>query len=348
MNFTDTLIALLDAVKKEIANRETLDALTALEFKILGRRGELTALVKRIPEIPLEERPAAGQRANAVKKELEQAFAEKKNALCSGKKAEAPFDITLPGKRPAEGHLHLVTAAIAEFEALFGQLGFIRARYPEVEWDYYAFEALNMPKDHPARDEWETFFMSEKPIGDMGRMVLTPHTSSGQVREMKKRSAEGQPTRMINISKCYRRQIDISHVPMFHQVEGLAVDKEITMTQLIGVIEYVVKNFFGKDRKVRFRPFHFMFTEPSFEVDVSCGLCGGAGCSYCKDGWCEIAGAGMTHPNVLRVGGYDPDVYAGFAFGFGLERAYTMKSNLNIGDIRQLYSNDVRFLEQFY
>jgi len=347
MAFTDTIAELLEKTKKDILQAKDYEAITALEFKILGRKGELTVLVKRISELPLEERPSAGQQANAAKKELEQFFSRQKKELGQEKKVGAPFDVTLPGTKQPEGHLHLVTAAIAEFEMLFNKLGFMRARYPEVEWDYYAFEALNMPKDHPARDEWETFFMSEKPIGDMGRMVLTPHTSSGQVREMKKQSALGQPTRMINISKCYRRQIDISHVPMFHQVEGLAVDTGITMAQLVGVVEYFVQNFFGKDRKARFRPFHFMFTEPSFEIDVSCGLCGGKGCSYCKDGWCEIAGAGMTHPNVLKAGGYDPDVYSGFAFGFGLERAYTMKSNLNIGDIRQLYSNDIRFLEQF-
>ncbi|MBI2644956.1 phenylalanine--tRNA ligase subunit alpha [Candidatus Uhrbacteria bacterium] len=347
MKLTDTLAELLKKVKKDIFDVKEYNALMSLEFRILGRKGELAAFVKRIPDIPLDERPQAGQQLNAVKKELEQLFTDKKKVLGLGKKTGTAFDVTLPGTQQPRGHLHLVTAAITEFEALFSQLGFNRRRYPEVEWDYYAFEALNMPKDHPARDEWETFFMSEKPIGDMGRMVLTPHTSSGQVREMKKRSADGQPTRMINISKCYRRQIDISHVPMFHQIEGLAVDKEITMTQLIGVVEYFVKNFFGQDRKVRFRPFHFMFTEPSFEIDVSCGLCAGKGCSYCKDGWCEIAGAGMTHPNVLKAGGYDPDVYSGFAFGFGVERAYTMKSNMNIGDIRQLYSNDIRFLEQF-
>jgi phenylalanyl-tRNA synthetase alpha chain len=346
MALTDILAELLEKTKKDIFDSKEYDALVALEFKIVGRKGELTALVKRISDIPIEQRPATGKQANAIKKELEQLFADKKKELGGGR-AEDLFDVTLPGTKQSEGHVHLVTAAITEFETLFAALGFRRKRYPEVEWDYYAFEALNMPKDHPARDEWETFFMTEKPIGDMGRMVLTPHTSSGQVREMKNQSAAGQSTRMINISKCYRRQIDISHVPMFHQVEGLAVDTTITMSQLIGVVEYFVQNFFGKDRKTRFRPFHFMFTEPSFEIDVSCGLCGGRGCSYCKDGWCEIAGAGMTHPNVLKAGGYDPDVYSGFAFGFGLERAYTMKSNLNIGDIRQLYSNDIRFLEQF-
>ena len=260
------------------------------------------------------------------------------------------------------GHLHLATIAIREIENILKPLGFVRVSHPEVEWDYYAFETLNMPGDHPARDDWETFFIDENPIKmnlpenslkliKEGRRLLTPHTSSIQVREMEKGLL---PIRMMNISKCYRRQIDISHVPMFHQLEGLVIDKDINLTHLKGTIDYFVKHFFGEDRVIRLRPHHFKFTEPSFEVDISCGLCHGVGrledgsyCRMCKDGWLELAGAGMVHPNVLKAGGIDPSKYSGFAFGWGVERCFTMKSGLNIDDLRLMYKNDLRFNEQF-
>jgi phenylalanyl-tRNA synthetase alpha chain len=207
-----------------------------------------------------------------------------------------------------------------------------------------------MPANHPARDEWETFFIDYKDKKGR-RMVLTPHTSNGQVREMEKGKL---PIRMINIAKCYRRQIDVSHTPMFHQFEGLYVDKNVSIGHLKGVLDYFVKQFFGPERKARIRPFHFQFTEPSFEVDVSCGICMGTGklqngqpCRLCKSGWLELGGAGMVHPAVLKNGGVDTTKYNGFAFGWGVERTYMMKAGTRLDDIRLLYSNDVRFLEQF-
>ena len=342
----------IDAVQKtaveSIQNQQSLEALERTESDLFGRKGSFTALFKRISEVPVSQRASIGSALNSAKITLEAAIELKKKSF-SGKEGSRSTDIdmTLPGIRPPRGSLHPMTSAIEEIEKIFTALEFVRRRYNEVEWDYYAFEALNMPEDHPARDEWETFFISEKPVGPLGRMLLTPHTSSGQVREMRAAVAEGRSVRMLNIAKTYRRQMDISHLPMFHQFEGLVVDTDITITQLIGTLEHFVKEFFSQDRTIRLRPFHFRFTEPSFEVDVSCGLCGGKGCGYCKQGWSEIGGAGMVHPNVLIAGGFDPAKYTGFAFGFGVERCYLMKNKLNIGDLRQLYSNDIRFLEQF-
>ena len=218
-------------------------------------------------------------------------------------------------------------------------------RYPEVEWDLYAFEGLNMPKDHPARDEWETFFVESPENAKFGKIVLTPHTSNGQVREMKR--VKNPPIRMINIGKCYRRQSDVSHVPMFHQFEGLVVDENISIVNLKGTLDYFAKTFFGEGRVTRLRPYHFQFTEPSFEVDISCGICKGVGCKLCKSGWHELGGAGMVHPNVLKAGGIDAKKYSGFAFGWGVERTYMMKGGIRIPDIRLLYSADLRFLTQF-
>ncbi|MBI4272343.1 phenylalanine--tRNA ligase subunit alpha [Candidatus Uhrbacteria bacterium] len=341
----------LEILRKEVKNylQEIArgEALSQYEFSILGRKGKFTELAKKIAQAPAEEKPAIGKQINELKHELEEKFQVKKQEFHAQTTDADMIDVSLPGAFQQYGHLHLVTRAIEEIERIFVPLGFSRMSYNEIEWDYYAFEALNMPRWHPARDEWETFFISEDVVGPKGRVLLTPHTSSGQVREMQKRSAKGQGVRMINIAKCYRRQSDISHVPMFHQFEGLAVDRSVTMRELIGTVEYFVKNFFGKKRKVRLRPYHFRFTEPSFEIDVTCGICNAKGCQYCKDGWSEIAGAGMVHPNVLKAGGYDPKKYTGFAFGFGVERSYMMKNNLNIGDLRLLYSNDIRFLEQF-
>lgn len=309
----------------------------------LGRKSIFAQLSKELGALSKEEKPRAGQELGALKQQLEEYAA----SLSEEEGEKEYIDVTLPGEARAQGHLHLVTYAIEEIERIFTRLGFRRVAYPEVEWDYFAFEALNMPATHPARDEWETFFITGKEVPGKGRMLLTPHTSSGQVREMREASKKDLPVRMLNIAKTYRRQIDVSHTPMFHQFEGLVVDKDMTMTQLIGTLDYFVKEFFGATRKVRLRPYHFRFTEPSFEVDISCGICGGVGCHYCKEGWSELGGAGMVHPTVLQNGGYDPEIYSGFAFGFGVERTYMMKNNLNIGDLRLLYSNDIRFLEQF-
>lgn len=345
----------IEALKQDVSSTlEALDngaALQRYEFDILGRKGRLAALMKLLSKLPKDQRAAFGILLNDLKTNLTQAFKQKKKSIRGTLPAKRPtheqFDVTLPGKRPLQGHLHPVTSAIEEIETIFTNLGFYRVRYNEVEWDYYAFEGLNMPADHPARDEWETFFITENPVGPLGRILLTPHTSSGQVREMQKHAQDRSPIRMLNIAKTYRRQIDISHLPMFHQFEGLVVDRQATLTQLLGVLDYFVKQFFSLERTMRVRPFHFRFTEPSFEVDISCALCAQAGCAYCKEGWVELGGAGMVHPAVLTAGGYDPREFTGFAFGFGVERCYMMKNNLNIGDLRLLYSSDIRFLEQF-
>lgn len=324
---------------------QSLADLDNLTNKFLGRKsGLLTNLMKGLKGLNKKEIKEIGQLANETKNYFLTQVDLLKNKL-GQTKGEGFFDPTLPGILPPLGHLHLVSQAIREIAEIFEQIGFSRQRYSEVEWDYYAFEALNMPSDHPARDEWETFFIDSKPTNKrLGQRILTPHTSSGQVREMEKGKL---PIRMMNISKTYRRQIDVSHTPMFHQFEGLVVDQDINLTHLKGTIDYFVKKFFGAKREIRLRPHHFKFTEPSFEVDISCGVCGGVGCKMCKEGWLELAGAGLVHPNVLKFGGIDPEKYSGFAFGWGVERCYMMKSGLNIDDMRLLYKNDLRFNQQF-
>ena len=348
----------LDALKLEalaaLAKTVGLSDVDEVEIKFLGRKGELTAMLKGLADVSAEERPKLGGLANDIKKEIESAIGKKRTELESAKLASLADsereDVTEPGTRPPEGHLHVVTQAINEITSIFDKLGFTRVRYPEVEWDWYAFEALNMPPDHPARDDWETFFM-DAPASKNGKMVLTPHTSSGQIRELEKGKL---PIRMINIAKCYRRQVDATHLPMFHQIEGLYVDKNVSITHLRGVLDHFAKEFFGPDRKTRLRPFHFRFTEPSFEIDISCGVCGGTGinaekqkCRTCKRGWVELGGAGMMHPNVFKAAGVDPKKWSGFAFGWGVERTYLMKQGFQLDDIRPLYQNDLRFLKQF-
>lgn len=326
-------------------------ALDRLEIAYFGRKnGRLTGILHGLKDIPEDARSKVGQYANAIKHEMQSLLKEKRQELTSSEDKREFFDSTLPGIYPPRGHLHLVTLAIEEITEIFERIGFYETRHHEVEWDYYAFESLNMPQQHPARDEWETFFIEGKDGNiyegpkHFGKMILTPHTSSGQVREMEKRSL---PIRMISIGKCYRRQIDISHVPMFHQFDGLLVDRNVTLAHLKGILEYFIHAFFGSERRMRIRPFHFPFTEPSFEVDVSCGVCAGAGCKLCKGGWLELGGAGMVHPNVLKAGGISPNTYSGCAFGWGVERSYMMKEGLHMPDIRILYQNDIRFLEQF-
>jgi phenylalanyl-tRNA synthetase alpha chain len=337
---------------EEIKKAVDINQLRDLEIKYLGRKGgELTKMMGQIENFSGEERKRFGAEANEVKKIIIDLFEQRKNEFEGlGAPVGALIDVTAPGILPPEGHLHMISQAIEEIEEIFKKIGFNRVRYPEVEWDWYAFEGLNMPKDHPARDEWETFFI-DAPEGEKGKMVLTPHTSNGQLREMEKGKL---PIRMINISKTYRRQSDISHVPMFHQFEGLYIDKNVTVSHLKGVFDYFVKQFFGSKREIRLRPYHFQFTEPSFEIDISCGICGGSGklsdgnkCRLCKEGWLELGGAGMVHPNVLKAGGVDHKKYNGFAFGWGVERTYMMKAGLKIDDIRMIYKNDLRFLEQF-
>lgn len=322
----------------------------ALKLTYFGSSGKATVLIRRLKDLPINDRKVAGQLVNTFKASAMELL------HTNGQSTKTEwFDVSLPGTMPPQGHLHIVTQAIMEITRIFEKIGFTRVRYPEVDWDYYAFETLNMPAHHPARDEWETFFIDYpgKPTKDSRKqkLVLTPHTSNSQVREMEKGKL---PIRMINIAKCYRRQIDVSHTPMFHQFEGLYIDKNVSIGHLKGVVEYFFKQFYGKDRKARLRPFHFQFTEPSFEIDVSCGICNGTGmisktekCKLCKEGWLELGGAGMVHPVVLQYGGIDPEKYNGFAFGWGVERTYMMKSGTSLDDIRLLYGNDIRFLDQF-
>jgi len=340
---TEEIINTKNEAIAQILKASSAGELEELRIAYLGRSGKLTVLIKSLKEVPVENRKQAGLLINEAKNTLGGLLASQKNKL--SQQAKTWFDPTVPGIKPKIGHLHLVSQAIEEISRTFEQIGFGRVRYPEVEWDWFAFEGLNMPKDHPARDEWETFFTDAPTHTKYGQIVLTPHTSSGQIREMQR--VKEPPIRMINIAKCYRRQIDVSHYPMFHQFEGLVIDKGISVVHLKGTLDYFARNFFGKQRKTRLRPFHFQFTEPSFEVDISCGVCRGKGCKLCKAGWLELGGAGMVHPTVLKNGGIDPKKYTGFAFGWGVERTYMMKSGLSIPDIRLLYSSDLRFLKQF-
>lgn len=316
-----------------------------LRVHYLGKKGVLAEIAKDIPILTPAEKADVGELFNDVKQAITNALATAQVST-GADSSFPPVDITLPGVKPPLGHLHPVTKAIAEISSIFEKIGFIRVRYPEVDWDWYAFEALNEPEDHPARDELETFYVDAPENPKLGKLVLTPHTSNGQVREME-RVKFTPPIRMINIGKCYRRQSDISHTVMFHQFEGLVVDEGINITNLKGTIDHFVKEFFGSHRKSRLRPYHFQFTEPSFEVDVTCDICNGRGCKLCKEGWLELGGAGMVHPNVLRAGKINPARYSGFAFGWGVERTYMMKSGIKIDDLRLLYSNDIRFLTQF-
>ncbi|MDO8425208.1 MAG: phenylalanine--tRNA ligase subunit alpha [bacterium] len=368
----EQLDQLLRDAREKIPMAPDMAALDVLELECLGRKqGTLTAVLRGLGALSEAERKVAGQHGNAVKQDIEQLLAAKRAELTRARIATLAqdewVDMTAPGTTLPRGAVHPVSRAISEIAAIFERIGFIRSRHPEVDSDYYAFEALNMPVGHPARDEWETFFVAHATGGggkkkEGGRIVLTPHTSNGQVREMEKGLL---PIRMVNIGKCYRRQIDATHTPMFHQFEGLLVDQDVSVTHLKGTIDYFVRAYFGEERRTRLRPYHFRFTEPSFEIDISCAVCGGTGflsssfrgvrnegsrpsqdqatkCKTCKSGWLELGGAGMVHPNVLVSGGIDPKRHRGFAFGWGVERVLMMK--YGISDIRLLYGNDVRWL----
>jgi len=331
-----------EEAKTNISNCQTQQDIDLVYLEVFGKNGTFTNLIKEISKIRKSDRPKFGQLINAAKKTLDGILKEKQASLKLQKERKF-IDVTAPGKKRELGHLHLVSQAIEEIVSIFSQLGFQPASYPEIDWDWYAFESLNMPKNHPARDDWETFFIKGEPKSKLGNQVLTPHTSNGQVREMEK--IKKPPIRMLNIARCYRRQIDISHTPMFHQFEGLLVDKNVSIADLKGTFDYFTTRFFGPKRVTRLRPHHFRFTEPSFEVDVTCSICKGRGCRLCKDGWLELGGAGMVHPKVLAAGKIDHNKYSGFAFGWGVERTIAMRTDLD--DIRLLYQNDIRFLKQF-
>lgn len=348
----DELKKIIETAHQELITCQNESQLSATYLKYVGSSGIIPIMSKKIKDIPVSQRKQVGAYFNEVKDTFEQQYDVQKKRIRNEVLSEK-IDVTAPGIKESLGHLHIVTQAIDEIESIFKGIGFSRSRYFEVEWDWYSFESLNIPASHPARDDVETFFIDGPTSKKYGRMLLSPHTSSGQVREMER--VNGQPPiRMINIAKCYRPNWDVTHTPMFHQFEGLVVDQGINITHLKGTMDYFAKEFFGKDRKTRLRPFHFQFTEPSFEVDISCGVCEGKGkvpdgskCRFCKEGWLELGGSGMVHPNVLKAGGIDTTKYTGFAFGWGVERVYMMKSGTKLDDIRLLYGNDIRFLEQF-
>lgn len=355
----ETLIQLKNEAMSQIIGADS-EEIEEIYIAYLGKKGKLTIAMKEIPRLSDDEKVEIGRLANEIKRSIEEQINDRRQSLKRGGKrntsgemknqanqtdtSDFHFDVTKPGDKPPIGSLHLVTQAIEEITSIFEKIGFCRVRYPEVEFDWYAFGALNFPENHPARDDWETFFIDAKPDEKYGPMLLTPHTSSGQVREMLK---EELPIKMLNIAKCYRRQSDVSHTQMFHQFEGLVVDEGINIRHLKGVLEYFVKSYFGENRTFRIRPYHFQFTEPSFEIDITCDVCSGKGCRLCKEGWLEMGGSGMVHPNVLKAGNIDPQKYSGFAFGWGVERVLMMKSGLKIDDLRLLYSNNLDFLEQF-
>ncbi len=330
----------------QINEAKNIDDLEKIRVNYLGRNGKISKYIKHLKTIPNEKRKQIGALINETKYVITSQLTAKRNLIKN--KAREWMDLTVPGEKIETGSLHILTYAIEEISSLFEKIGFIRKRYREVEWDYYAFESLNFEKWHPARDDWETFFVDAKDHPKYGPMLLTPHTSSAQVREMQNAIKSGdKAVKMINISKTFRRQSDASHVPMFHQFEGLFVDKEVSLSNLKGTIDYFIQNFFEGKREARLRPYYFPFTEPSFEIDISCDICNKRGCKVCKDGWLELGGAGMVHPNVLKNGGFDPKEYRGFAFGWGVERVFMMKKNLGIDDIRTVYSTDLRYLKQF-
>ena len=313
------------------------------DFRVayLGKKGELTQILKSMGSLSSEERPVIGQLANEVRESLEEGIATAKNRLARAIRDERmkleALDVTMPGRTNNLGRKHPVTIVLDEMKDIFLGMGYEIAEGPEVELDYYNFEALNMPKNHPARDTQDTFYISEN-------VLLRTHTSPVQARYMK---SHKPPIRIICPGRVYRSDaVDATHSPVFHQIEGLVVDKGVTMGDLVGTLQTFAKGVFGENTKIRLRPHHFNFTEPSAEVDVSCWGCGGTGCRICKgEGWIEILGSGMVHPNVLRECGIDPDVYSGFAFGMGLDRIALGK--FGIDDMRLLFEDDIRFLKQF-
>ncbi len=326
---------------EKLARISDIRELEDLKVAYLGKKGELTGILKGMGTLSAEERPVIGQLANEVRFALEEAIAQTKDRLVKEErniklKSEV-IDVTMPGKIKAVGKKHPLTTVLDELKDIFLGMGYEIAEGPEIELDYNNFEALNIPKNHPARDTQDTFYISEN-------VVLRTHTSPVQIRHMQSHTP---PIRIICPGRVYRSDaVDATHSPVFHQVEGLVVDKNVTMGDLVGTLQAAAKAIFGENTRIRLRLHHFPFTEPSAEVDVSCWGCGGSGCRICKgEGWVEILGAGMVHPNVLRECGIDPDVYSGFAFGMGVERIAMGK--FGIDDMRLLFENDIRFLKQF-
>lgn len=325
----------------DIEQANSLADLDQVRVKYFGKKGALTAVLKQMGKLSPEERPLIGALANEIREALEATMAGKKDLL--GKKAmeekleNESIDVTLPGKKKKLGKTHPLTLVLREIEEIFQGMGYDIATGPEVELDYYNFEALNMPKDHPARDTQDTFYINDN-------VVLRTQTSPIQARTMEQTKP---PIKIIAPGRVYRSDtVDATHSPLFHQIEGLVVDKDITLGDLKGTLHSFAKQLYGEDVQVRFRPHHFQFTEPSAEMDLMCFACHGEGCPLCKgEGWIEILGCGMVHPKVLEMCGIDPEIYSGFAFGMGLERIVMRRFNIN--DLRLFYDNDIRFLNQF-
>ena len=337
----EQLTGILEVAKEAIAAADSEQIIEELRVKYLGKKGELTALLKQMGALSPEERPKMGQLVNEAKSQIEALITEKakelKEKATELKLAAETIDITMPAKTVKKGKLHPLNTVLNDMIDIFQSMGFDVVDGPEVETDHYNFECLNVPADHPARDMQDTFYLAEN-------LLLRTQTSAAQIRTMETRKP---PIRVICPGRVFRAdEVDATHSPVFHQIEGLVVDKGITLCDLKGVLEQFAHEIYGSDTKVKFRPSFFPFTEPSVEVDVSCSECGGKGCRVCKGaGWIEILGAGMVHPNVLRSCGIDPEEYSGFAFGIGLDRLTTTR--YKISDIRLLFENDKRFLDQF-
>lgn len=340
---TDRIRELTDEGMHALAEARTESDLLNVKGRYFGKKGAISEFLKDVTSLSLEDRKRIGQAANEARKELEAAFesrlAEVRETERRAREGLERLDVTLPGRSPAVGSRHPIARTMAEIIAVFQRLGFSVRGGPEVEKDYYNFEALNIPKDHPARDMQDTFYV-DWPGGDF---VLRTHTSPIQVRTMESMQP---PVRVIAPGAVYRCDSDITHSPMFHQVEGFAVDRDITMADLKGLLTEFCRMMFGPGKPLRFRPSFFPFTEPSAEVDIQCVICGGSGCRVCKEsGWLEILGCGMIDPAVYGFVGYDPEVYTGFAFGMGVERIAMLRHG--ISDIRLFFENDIRFLSQF-
>ena len=337
----ERLAQIKEEAVRQIQSSDGLAKLNEVRVAFLGKKGELTAVLKGMKDVLPEERPMVGQLVNETRESIERLIEETKAKLEAAEREirlkQEVIDVTLPAKKNRVGHRHPNTIALEEVERIFVGMGYEVVEGPEVEYDYYNFEALNIPANHPAKDEQDTFYINDK-------ILLRTQTSPVQVRQMEKGKL---PIRMIAPGRVFRSdEVDATHSPSFHQVEGLVVDRQITFADLKGTLAAFAKELFGEGTKVKFRPHHFPFTEPSAEVDVTCFKCGGKGCRFCKgSGWIEILGCGMVHPRVLKMSGIDPEEYSGFAFGMGLERIALLK--YEIDDMRLLYENDDRFLKQF-
>lgn len=337
----DTLSEVKQRFEERLQKLKNISDLEEVRVAFTGKKGELTQLLRSMGSVPAEERPKMGQKVNELRNMIEDALAQKRAELTSAlRKAQLEnesLDVTIPAQQPAHGTLHPLSLTQERMCEIFRNMGFDVVDGPEVETDYYNFKALNLPEDHPARDMQDTFYITKN-------LLLRTQTSAAQIRTMKSRNV---PIRVVCPGRVYRAdEVDATHSPVFHQLEGLVVDKGVNLCHLKYVLEEFAREMYGSDTKIKFRPSYFPFTEPSVEVDISCTECGGKGCRICKGiGWIEILGAGMVHPNVLHECGIDPDVYSGFAFGIGIDRITI--TSYKIPDLRLVFENDVRFLKQF-